>query len=63
MICTSITVLTGSHGLGFGVTTRDVHVNTKTTGSQPIYIKNIAKDGPAFRDGRLKLGDRLLKAS
>ena len=51
-------MVTGGHGLGFGV-----HVNTKMTNIQPIYIKNIAKDGPAFRDGRLKLGDRLLKVT
>ena len=43
------------------MTTRDV--STKTGGPQPIYIKNISKDGPAFKDGRLKLGDRLLKVS
>lgn len=41
------------------MTTRDV--NTATIGSQLIYIKNISKDGPAFKDGKLKLGDRLLK--
>ena len=54
----SVTMTTGNQGLGFGVTTRDVSM---VTGCQPIYIKNIAKDGPAFKDGRLKLGDRLLK--
>ena len=41
------------------MTTRDV--TGKTISSQPIYIRNINKDGPAFKDGRLKLGDRLLK--
>ena len=41
------------------MTTRDVA--SKTIGPQPIYIKNITKDGPAFKDGRLRLGDRLLK--
>lgn len=54
-----VTISTGSQGLGFGVTTRDVTM--ATSGCQPIYIKSIAKDGPAFKDGRLKLGDRLLK--
>ena len=27
----------------------------------PIYIKSITSNGPAFQDGRLKLGDRLLE--
>lgn len=54
-----VTIATGAQGLGFGVTTRDV--NTKAIGAWPVYIINISKDGPAFRDGRLKLGDCLLK--
>jgi len=51
---------TGAQGLGFGITTRDVS-SAGGSLSQPIYIKSISRDGPAFKDGKLRLGDRLLK--
>lgn len=48
----------GTSGLGFQITSRDV---STVESSQPIYVKHIATGGPAFTDGRLKLGDRLLE--
>ena len=61
MVILHVTIaITGAQGLGFGITTRDVSAVTGSL-SQPIYIKNISRDGPAFKDGKLKLGDRLLK--
>ena len=50
-------MVTGSHGLGFSVTTRD----NPAGGNCPIYIKNIMPKGAAVEDGRLKPGDRLLE--
>jgi hypothetical protein len=43
---------------GFGLSSRDV---TTKDNDQPIYIKSITTGGPAFIDGRLRLGDRLLE--
>lgn len=43
---------------GFGLSSRDVFTNEE---DHPIYIKSITSNGPAFQDGRLKLGDRLLE--
>ncbi|XP_037937129.1 partitioning defective 3 homolog isoform X2 [Teleopsis dalmanni] len=52
----------GPNGLGFSVTTRDIPVDTLSSGGQcPIYIKNILPRGAAIEDGRLKPGDRLLE--
>lgn len=43
---------------GFGLSSRDVATSDE---DHPIYIKSITSNGPAFNDGRLKLGDRLLE--
>ena len=48
----------GEKGLGFGVSSRDVSTNDR---DHPIYVKFIHSEGPAFYDGRLKLGDRILE--
>jgi partitioning defective protein 3 len=45
---------------GFGLSSRDV---TTKDNDQPIYIKSITTGGPAFIDGRLRLGDRLLEVN
>ena len=45
---------------GFGLSSRDVSTNDE---DQPIYVKSITTDGPAFNDGRLKIGDRLLEVT
>ena len=50
----------GSRGLGFALTSRDVAAND---GERLIYIKSVTPGGVAFEDGRLKIGDRLLKVS
>ena len=46
--------------MGIGLTSRDVLTDNK---SHPIYIKSIRSGGAAFKDGRLKLGDRLLSVN
>lgn len=56
----TITLSKGPRGLGFGLTSRDVATDDS---SQPIYIKSITTDGPAFVDGRLVIGDRLLEVN
>ena len=43
---------------GFGLSSRDVATNDQDI---PIYVKFINPDGPAFQDGRLKIGDRILE--
>ena len=48
----------GERGLGFGLASRDITTNDR---DQPIYVKFIHSEGPAFQDGRLKLGDRILE--
>lgn len=48
----------GAKGLGFGLTSRDVSTDEQ---SQPVYVKSILTGGPAFVDGRLKIGDRVLE--
>ena len=50
----------GERGLGFGLSSRDVLTNDS---DHPIYVKCIHSEGPAFQDGRLKLGDRILEVS
>ena len=50
----------GDRGLGFALTSRDVAAND---GERLIYIKSITPGGVAFEDGRLKMGDRLLKVN
>lgn len=47
----------GEDGFGFTVTSRDNSTGTDI----PIYIKKIVSKGAAARDGRLKIGDRLLE--
>ena len=56
----TITLLkpTPSTSLGFGVTSRDVMTDNQNV---PFYVKNITPGTPAFNDGRLKMGDRLLQ--
>lgn len=49
----------GTEGLGFSITSRDVTIG----GSAPIYVKNILPRGAAIQDGRLKAGDRLIEVS
>lgn len=53
----TIQITRGSRGYGFGIASRDVTTDNKNT---PIYVKNIVHEGPAFQDGRLRLGDRIL---
>ena len=54
-----IEILRGPKGtFGFGLTSRDVSTNDEDI---PIYVKSIQSDGPAFHDGRLKIGDRILE--
>ena len=48
----------GKGTFGFGLASRDVATNTDDI---PIYVKSITTDGPAFHDGRLKIGDRILE--
>ena len=54
----NIQINKGSRGYGFGIASRDVTTDDKNT---PIYVKNINHEGPAFQDGRLRLGDRILE--
>ena len=54
----TININKGSRGYGFGIASRDVTTDDKST---PIYVKNIVHEGPAFQDGRLRIGDRLLE--
>ncbi|XP_010294523.1 PREDICTED: partitioning defective 3 homolog, partial [Phaethon lepturus] len=49
----------GTEGLGFSITSRDVPIG----GSAPIYVKNILPRGAAIQDGRLKAGDRLIEVN
>ncbi|OQV15972.1 Partitioning defective 3-like protein [Hypsibius exemplaris] len=55
----TIDLLKGSEGLGFTVTTRDNPAGTIC----PIYVKSILSKGAAFKDGRLKSGDRLMEVN
>ena len=48
----------GPRGFGFGLSSRDVSTSDN---DRPVYIKSIHSDGPAFHDGRLKIGDRILE--
>ena len=50
----------GAQSLGFALTSRDIAAND---GERLIYIKSITPGGVAFDDGRLKIGDRLLKVN
>lgn len=56
----TIEINKGSGKLGIGLTSRDVSTDNK---SQPIYIKSIHSGSAAFKDGRLKIGDRLLSVN
>lgn len=56
----TIELVKGDRGLGFALTSRDVAAND---GERLIYIKSITPGGVAFEDGRLKMGDRLLKVN
>ena len=55
-----LTKPTPTSSLGFGVTSRDVMTDDK---NQPFYVKGITSGTPAFNDGRLKIGDRLLQVN
>ncbi|XP_055329135.1 partitioning defective 3 homolog isoform X2 [Paramacrobiotus metropolitanus] len=55
----TIDLLKGPEGLGFTVTTRDNPAGSVC----PIYVKSILPKGAAFKDGRLKSGDRLLEVN
>lgn len=48
----------GVKGFGFGLTSRDVKTDEQ---SQPIYVKAVHHGGPAYHDGRLRIGDRVLE--
>ena len=50
-------ISTGSSGLGFSITSRDV----VTGGRNPVYVKNIMSNGAAITDGRLKVGDQIIE--
>ena len=54
----AIQITRGPRGYGFGIASRDVATDDK---NQPIYVKSISHEGPAFQDGRLKIGDRILE--
>ena len=54
----TIQITKGPRGYGFGIASRDVTTDNK---NKPIYVKNIVHDGPAFQNGRLRLGDRVLE--
>lgn len=57
----TIEISRGAQGtFGFGLTSRDVSTNEE---DHPIYVKSITSQGPAFHDGRLRLGDRILEVS
>ncbi len=55
----NITLVKGSSGLGFSITTRD----NAPGGQTPVYIKNIMPKGAAIEEGTLKPGDRLLEVN
>ena len=48
----------GPRGFGFGLTSRDVSTSDNDC---PVYVKAVHSDGPAFHDGRLRIGDRILE--
>ena len=48
----------GPRGFGIGLTSRDVRTNEK---SQPVYVKAVHHDGPAYLDGQVQIGDRILE--
>ena len=55
----TIELTRGTKGtFGFGLASRDVATNTEEI---PIYVKSISSGGPAFQDGRLRIGDRVLE--
>ena len=57
----TIELTRGTKGtFGFGLASRDVATNTDEI---PVYVKSISSGGPAFQDGRLKIGDRVLEVS
>lgn len=51
--------IAGPEGLGFTITTRDNPAGSVC----PIYVKSILPKGAAFKDGRLKTGDRLMEVN
>jgi hypothetical protein len=51
----------GARGLGFSVTSRDT--NTGNLADRPIYVKSIISGGPAFMNGKLLAGDRLMEVN
>ncbi|EDV26758.1 uncharacterized protein TRIADDRAFT_55106 [Trichoplax adhaerens] len=55
----TIDLVKGEEGLGFTITSRD----NSTGNDKPIYIKKVVSKGVAARDGRLKIGDRLLEVN
>ncbi|CAL8096554.1 unnamed protein product [Calicophoron daubneyi] len=50
------------NGLGFTLTSRDTQT-TCMREDEPVYVKKILACGPAFKDGRLLIGDRLLSVN
>ena len=57
----TIGISRGTQGtFGFGLTSRDVSTNEE---DHPIYVKSITSQGPAFHDGRLRIGDRILEVN
>lgn len=54
----SIKIQRGSKGFGFGLTSRDVRTDDH---NQMVYVKSVHHEGPAYQDGRLRIGDRILE--
>ena len=48
----------GTKGYGIGLTSRDVRTEER---NQPVYVKAVHHDGPAYLDRRLQIGDRILE--
>jgi len=54
-----IQLIKDKDGLGFTITSRDTLVSNVS----PVYIKNILSKGSAVKDGRLRIGDRILEVN
>jgi len=52
----SFSLLSGTDGLGFTVTSKDFLTSQQRT----FFIKNVLGKGAAIKDGRLKANDQLL---
>ncbi|VDP89797.1 unnamed protein product [Echinostoma caproni] len=59
----SSTPNSGSNGLGFSLTSRDLNPNSNTASvtERVVCVKTILPGGAALLDGRLRSGDRLVQ--